>query len=72
MKLEEIGLVETNSDLKTTLNMTIVRPKDFDINELKRIFDKDKFFVKISPINPNDIAEKNNINDGAIKQVNLK
>lgn len=72
MKLEEIGKVETNSNLKTTLNMTIVREQDFDVNELKRIFDKDKFFVKISPINPNDIAESNNINEGVIKQTNLK
>lgn len=72
MKLEEIGLVETESDLKTTLNMTIVRPEDFDIKELNRIFDKDKFFIKISPINPNDIAEKNDINSGAIEQINLK
>lgn len=72
MKLEEIGVVETESDLKTTLNMTIVRPQDFDVKELKRIFDKDKFFIKISPINPNDISEENNINQGAIKQENLK
>jgi len=71
MKLEDIGKVETESNLKTTLNMTIVREEDFNINELKRIFDKDKFFVKISPINPNDIAEKNNINSGVIKQENL-
>lgn len=72
MKLEDIGQVETESDLKTTLNMTIVRPQDFDIKELTRIFDKDKFFVKISPINPNDIAESNDINNGVIEQTNLK
>jgi len=66
MKLEEIGCVKTKSNLKTTLNMTMVREQDFDIKELKRMFDKDDFFVKISPINPNDIADSNDIIKGVI------
>lgn len=71
MSLEEIAKVRTNSSLKTTLNMTIVREEDFDINELKRLFDKEYFFIKISPINPNKISEDNGINIGVIKQENL-
>lgn len=71
MTLEEMGRVQTESNLKTTINMTIVREEDFNIEELKRIFDKDKFFIKISPINPNDISETNGINQGIIQQQNI-
>lgn len=71
MTLEEISKVRTNSNLKTTLNMTIVRPEDFDINELNRLFDKEHFFIKISPINKNDFASNNNISSGVISQTNL-
>lgn len=42
--LEEMGKVRTSSKLKTTLNLTLARPEDFSIEELKRNFDKDKFF----------------------------
>ena len=71
IKVEDMGKVVTNSDQKTTLNMTMVRQEDFDRKELERIFDKSRFFVKVSPINPNDIAENNGIDAGVIEQRNL-
>lgn len=71
MTLEELGKVRTQSNLKTTVNMTLVDESDFDINELKRLFDKDNFFIKLSPINPNETSEKNNLGVGAIEQTNL-
>lgn len=71
VKLEEMGTVETASNLKTTLNLTMARKKDFSITEMQRIFDKDKFFVKISPINENDVSIANEMGSGIIEQQNL-
>ena len=71
IKVEEMGEIRTKSDLKTTLNMTMARDEDFSITEMKRIFDKEHFFVKISPINTNDISDSNNMGEGIIKQQNL-
>lgn len=71
MTLEEIGKVRTKSNLKTTLNLTLTRPEDFDINELKRHFDPEHFFIKLSPINPNDMSTKNGMKDGVIHQQNM-
>ena len=34
-------------------------------------FDKDYFFIKLSPINVNRISEENNMGEGIIKGVNL-
>lgn len=70
MTLAEIGQVRTNSALKTTLNLTLARPEDFDIKELRRLFDKDSFFIKLSPINPNDISDMNGLTGGVIIQSN--
>jgi len=69
--LEEMGKVRTKSNLKTTINLTMARPEDFDIEKMKIYFPKEHFFVKISPINPNDVSESNNMGDGIIKQQNL-
>ena len=69
--IEELGQIRTKSHLKTTINLTLINEEDFDINGLKKYFDKDYFFVKISPINPNDISEKNNLGEGIIKAQNL-
>jgi 23S rRNA (adenine2503-C2)-methyltransferase len=69
--IKELGEIRTNSNLKTTINLTLVNEDDFDINGLKKYFDKDYFFIKISPINPNDISEKNNLGTGIIKSQNL-
>jgi len=71
MSISELGKVETSSKLKTTLNLTLVEEKDFDIEKIKNYFDKDKFFIKISPINPNTISEKNGLGNGIVEGVNL-
>ena len=71
LSLLELGQIRTNSFLKTTLNLTLVKEQDFDIKQLKRYFNKDNFFIKLSPININDISEKNKLGEGFIKSVNL-
>ena len=71
MTLEELGRIRTESKLKTTVNMTLVEESDFDIDELKRLFDKDRFFIKLSPINPNAVSEKNNLGLGAVEGINI-
>ncbi len=71
IKLDVMGKVRTKSDLKTTLNLTMAREEDFDIIKMKKYFPKDDFFIKISPINVNDISEMNNMGKGVIKQQNL-
>lgn len=69
--IEELGKVRTDSDLKTTVNLTMARPEDWDVSEMKRIFDKDAFFVKVSPINENDVSIANDMGKGIIEQQNL-
>lgn len=69
--LEEMGQVRTGSNLKTTLNLTLVRPEDFDIEALKKYFDPKYFFIKISPINENDVSKENKMGTGVIAQHNL-
>jgi 23S rRNA (adenine2503-C2)-methyltransferase len=69
--LEEMGKVRTNSNLKTTVNLTLARPEDFDIKALKRYFDPRYFFIKISPINENVVSKENNMGSGVISQQNL-
>lgn len=71
MSLEEIGQVRTQSTLKTTINLTLVREDDFSIQELKRWFDPKVHFVKLSPINPNCVSDANSMGSGVITQTNL-
>ena len=71
MSIDELGQIRTNSNQKTTLNMTLVSFDDFDINKLRSWFDPNCFFVKLSPINPNPISEKNHLGDGVVKRINL-
>lgn len=71
MTIEELGQIRTESNLKTTINLTLVDESDFDADKLERYFDKEHFFVKLSPINPNNISEKNNLGNGIIEGVNL-
>ena len=71
MTIEELGKIRTDSNLKTTINLTLVDESDFDANKLKECFDKGYFFVKLSPINPNNISEKNHLGNGVIEGVNL-
>lgn len=71
MTIEELGQIRTQSNLKTTLNMTLVNESDFDIEKLKEYFDKDYFFIKLSPINKNAVSDENNLGNGVIEGVNL-
>jgi len=71
MTLEELGQIRTKSNLKTTVNLTLVDEKDFDINVLKKYFDPKHFFIKISPLNKNCVSDKNNL-EGVIKEFNLQ
>jgi len=71
MTIEELGQIRTKSNLKTTLNMTLVDEDDFDITALVKHFDKEHFFVKLSPINKNTISESKHMGDGIIKGINI-
>lgn len=71
MTIPELGQIRTQSELKTTVNMTLVDMADFDVEKLRENFDPDKFFIKVSPINPNETSEENNLGTGAIEGVNL-
>lgn len=71
MTIEELGQIRTQSNLKTTVNMTLVDQKDFDIELLKKYFDPKYFFIKLSPINTNDISDKNGLGEGIIQSQNL-
>jgi 23S rRNA (adenine2503-C2)-methyltransferase len=51
--------------------MTLVDEDDFDIEKLMANFDPAKFFIKVSPINPNEISKGNNLGPGVIRGVNL-
>ena len=71
MTIKELGQIRTKSNLKTTINLTLVDESDFDINALKDNFDPKFFFIKISPLNKNSIALKNGIDKGVIEYKNL-
>ena len=71
MTLEELGQIRTESNLKTTVNMTLVDENDFDLNLLEKYFDKEHFFIKLSPINKNEVSEANGMGDGIIEGINL-
>jgi 23S rRNA (adenine2503-C2)-methyltransferase len=68
---EELGAIRTGSDLKTTVNMTLVDEADFDIEAMKKYFDPKHFFVKLSPINQNECSEQYGLGAGAVQGVNL-
>lgn len=71
MTYAELGAIRTESDLKTTVNMTLVDEADFDIEALKKYFDPKHFFIKLSPINKNECSEQNGLGAGAVQGVNL-
>ena len=62
----EHGIVDVGFVGKDTLDES-----DFDADKLEKHFDKEHFFVKLSPINTNNISEKNNLGNGIIEGVNL-
>lgn len=72
MSIEELGQVRTDSRRKTTLNMTLVDEKDFDVRQLVKYFDKNAFFIKLSPINQNEFSNKNELGDGIIQYTNAR
>jgi len=71
LSLVDLGKVRTHSALKTTINMTLLEESDFDMEALTRYFDKDYFFIKLSPINPNAVSEKNRLGSGFVVGTNL-
>lgn len=71
MTIEELGQIRTQSNLKTTVNMTLVSEDDFDVSLLQKYFDPQYFFIKVSPINPNATSENNNMGKGVIEGINL-
>jgi len=71
MSIKELGKIRTKSKLKTTLNLTLVDEKDFEIGKLKEYFDPEYFFIKLSPINKNECSCKNELGEGIIKSTNL-
>lgn len=71
MSLEELGKIRTGSNLKTTVNMTLVDRQDFNIERLTDLFDPKYFFIKLSPINKNDVSEQNRMGDGYIEGINM-
>jgi 23S rRNA (adenine2503-C2)-methyltransferase len=71
MSMQELGQIRTGSKLKTTLNMTLVDERDFNIEKLKEYFDPRYFFIKLSPINPNEVSDSNLLGKGLIKGANL-
>lgn len=66
LTLEGIAAIRTNSALKTTLNLTAVDSTDIDVPRLAQLFDPAHFFVKLSPVNPNDTARQHGIEGGVI------
>jgi len=66
-----LGLIRTEACLKTTLNLTLVDEQDFDIRQLRGHFDPKHFFVKLSPINPNETSERWECGQGVIEGRNL-
>jgi adenine C2-methylase RlmN of 23S rRNA A2503 and tRNA A37 len=61
MSIEELGQIRTQSDKKTTVNLTLTNENDFDINLLKKYFDPKYFFIKLSPLNVNEVSNNNGI-----------
>lgn len=71
MSIKELGQIRTNSNLKTTVNLTLVDEDDFDIDKLSRNFDPQSFFIKLSPINPNPTSDNNHMGAGVIDGINI-
>lgn len=71
VSISKLGLIRTKSNLKTTLNLTLVKEDDFDIGTIKELFNPKCFFVKLSPINENEFSKKNELGAGVIEGKNL-
>ena len=71
MTIEELGSIRTDSKLKTTVNLTLVDYADFDAEKLKKYFDPEYFFIKLSPINVNAVSEANHMGKGVVEGLNI-
>ena len=71
MSIEELGQIRTKSNLKTTINLTLVDSADFEIDKLRQWFDPKYFFIKLSPVNTSKTSIDNGISEGLIKCNNL-
>ena len=71
MSIEQLGQIRTSSNLKTTINLTLMDRADFDIELLRKYFDPKHFFIKLSPINKNDISDANDLGAGIIVAKNI-
>ena len=49
MSIEELGQIRTESNLKTTINLTLVDESDFDADKLEKYFDKKHFLCEVVP-----------------------
>jgi len=71
MSIADLGRVRTESNLKTTLNMTLIDESDFCIEKLKEAFNPEDFFIKLSPINPNEVSDSYEMGTGVVEGINL-
>lgn len=49
MSIEELGQIRTESNLKTTINLTLVEESDFDADKLRQYFDSQHFLSSYRP-----------------------
>jgi len=61
MTLKELGQIRTQSNLKTTLNLTLTNQEKLDVKKLREYFDPQYFFIKLSPLNENCISKENHM-----------
>lgn len=65
LSLEEISAFGEyffkEKDKKITLNFALMEEKDIEIRKIKKIFSKEKFLIKITPVNPTISAIENKI-----------
>lgn len=71
IKYTDMSKIRTGSDLKTTINMTLIDKSDFDIVKLKELFPPGCFFIKLSPINKNSVSDSNGCGAGFVEGINL-
>ena len=76
MSLDTPRVVEANfkaftDEYNPTIVVSLEDTADFDIELLKKYFDKDHFFIKLSPINENDISIANEMGKGIIEGQNI-
>jgi len=65
LSLEEISsygeIFFKKGDKKITLNFALMEEEDIEIKKIKRIFSKEKFLIKLTPVNPTISAIENKI-----------